>query len=98
MNSANTNTDCVRAPDLLAPNPKLRLREQLREVMRFKHYSARTEQAYWHWIRHFIMWARAHPRLTPDEGNNPTPHPSHPQPLSPSDAERVARAGAIVGR
>ena len=34
----------------LVPNPKLRLREQLREVMRFHHYSIRTEAAYWPWI------------------------------------------------
>jgi hypothetical protein len=28
----------------LIPNPKLKLREQLREVMRFKHLSPRTEE------------------------------------------------------
>ena len=28
----------------LVPNPKLRLRDQVREVMRFKHYSRRTEE------------------------------------------------------
>src|SRR5262245_48701329 len=28
-----------QSQDLLVPNPKLRLREQVREVMRFKHYS-----------------------------------------------------------
>jgi hypothetical protein len=38
--------DQGRAGELLVPNPKLRLREQLREVMRFKHYSVRTEQTY----------------------------------------------------
>ena len=31
----------------LIPNPKARLREQVREVMRFHHYSLRTEKAYW---------------------------------------------------
>jgi hypothetical protein len=31
--------------DQLLPNPKLKLREQLREVIRFKHFSVRTEQA-----------------------------------------------------
>lgn len=47
---------------LLVPNPKLRLREQLREVMRFKHYSVRTEENYWHWIRHFILFhGKKHP-------------------------------------
>ena len=40
------NTDPARATDLLVPNPKLRLREQVHEVMRFKHYSVRTEEPY----------------------------------------------------
>lgn len=49
--------------ELLIPNPKLRLREQLREVMRFGHYSPRTEQAYWDWIRRYILFhAKRHPR------------------------------------
>ena len=40
--------------DKLIPNPKARLREQVREVMRFHHYSPRTEEAYWQWIKRFI--------------------------------------------
>src|SRR5436190_19769842 len=53
----------VRDTALLIPNPKLRLREQLREVMRFKHYSVRTEESYWHWIRVFILFHhKRHPR------------------------------------
>jgi site-specific recombinase XerD len=45
------------------PNPKLRLREQLREVVRFKQYSARTGEAYWVWIRQFILFhGKRHPR------------------------------------
>jgi integron integrase len=47
----------------LLPNPKLKLREQLREVMRFKHFSHRTEEAYWHWIKGFILFhGKRHPR------------------------------------
>ena len=46
------------------PNPKLKLREQLGEVMRFRHYSHRTESAYWCWIRGFILFCRDHPHLT----------------------------------
>jgi integron integrase len=47
----------------LVPNPKLRLREQVREVMRFKHYSLRTEETYWNWIRQFILFhGKRHPR------------------------------------
>ncbi len=37
-------------PDKLIPNPKLKLLEQMSEVMRFKHYSLRTEQAYRQWV------------------------------------------------
>ena len=45
------------------PNPKLKLREQLREVMRFKHFSLRTEQTYWLWIKGFILFHnKRHPR------------------------------------
>ena len=63
MRSSKLNTDRVIVPDLLVPNPKLRLREQLREVMRFKHYSVRTEETYWHWIRQFILFhGKRHPR------------------------------------
>jgi integrase len=49
--------------DLLIPNPKLKLREQLREVMRFKHLSLRTEDVYWRWIKGFILFhQKRHPR------------------------------------
>lgn len=45
------------------PNPKLRLREQVREVMRYRHYSIRTEETYWQWIRRYILFhAKRHPR------------------------------------
>lgn len=51
------------ARELLVPNPKLRLREQVHEVMRFKQYSVRTEEAYWNWIRQFIVFhGKKHPR------------------------------------
>ena len=37
----------VHPPDRLIANPKARLRDQFREVCRFKHFSTRTEAAYW---------------------------------------------------
>jgi integron integrase len=47
----------------LVPNPKLKLREQLGEVMRFKQFSHRTESSYWHWIKGFILFhQKRHPR------------------------------------
>jgi uncharacterized protein YfbU (UPF0304 family) len=33
-----------------------RLLDQLREVLRYKHYSLRTEEAYLYWVRFFIRW------------------------------------------
>ena len=49
--------------DKLVPNPKLKLRDQLTEVMRFKHFSRRTEEAYWLWIKDFILFhGKKHPR------------------------------------
>ena len=33
-----------------------RLLDQVREVIRYKHYSLKTEQAYLYWIRFFVRW------------------------------------------
>ena len=45
------------------PNPKLKLLEQVSEVMRFKHYSLRTERTYRDWIKRFIFFhGKRHPR------------------------------------
>jgi integron integrase len=39
-------------------NPKSKLLDQLREVMRVKHYSLRTEEAYGQWVRRFLKFHR----------------------------------------
>jgi|SRR5271169_7198334 len=45
------------------PNPKLKLLEQVSEVMRFKHYSISTETTYREWIKRFILFhGKRHPR------------------------------------
>ena len=47
----------------IIPNPKARLLDQVREVMRLKHYSLRTEQTYIQWIKRFIFFhQKRHPR------------------------------------
>jgi integron integrase len=52
-----------RPRETLVPNPKLRLRDQVHEVMRFKQFSLRTEETYWNWIRQFIFFHnKRHPR------------------------------------
>ncbi len=45
-----------------APSPKPRFLDHVREVIRSKHYSPRTEKAYVFWIRRFIVFSgRRHP-------------------------------------
>src|SRR6516162_7706379 len=49
--------------DGFIPNPKLKLLDQLSEVMRFRHYSLRTETTYREWIKRFILFhGKRHPR------------------------------------
>jgi len=49
-------TGVGKGPDLVIPNPKLRLMDQVREVLRVKHYAIRTEQAYCDWIRRYVRF------------------------------------------
>jgi len=43
--------------------PNRRLRDQVSDVMRLKHYSLRTERTYWDWIERFIRFhGLRHPR------------------------------------
>ena len=37
------------------PNPKLKLMDQVREVLRYHHYAYRTEQTYCQWILRYIF-------------------------------------------
>jgi integron integrase len=55
--------------DLITPNPKLKLLDQVREVMRLKHYAIRTETAYCDWIKRFIKFhgMRSRQELQPAE-------------------------------
>jgi len=59
MNIEPANT--TRSRERLIPNPKLKLREQFHEVMRFKHFSQRTEEAYWSWVMRFLRFHRVAP-------------------------------------
>jgi integron integrase len=65
-------------PQLL-PNPQSTLRQQLHEVMRFFHYSERTEDTYWQWIERFLRFHR----------RPAAPAPS-PQPAPPVGAREKA--------
>lgn len=47
------------------PNPNLKLMDQVREVLRYHHYSYRTEQTYCQWILRYIHYfgGKTHPKL-----------------------------------
>lgn len=47
------------------PNANLKLMDQVREVLRYYHYSYRTEQTYCQWILRYIrhFGGKTHPRL-----------------------------------
>jgi hypothetical protein len=48
--------------ELPRPRPP-RLLDQMRQVLRVRHYSPRTEDCYVHWARHFILYHhKRHPR------------------------------------
>ena len=46
------------------PDPKLRLMDQIRQVLRYHHYAYRTEQTYCDWIMRYIQYhgSKTHPR------------------------------------
>jgi hypothetical protein len=44
------------------PNPKLKLLDQVRQIMRIKHYSIRTERCYCDWMRRYIHFHRMRTR------------------------------------
>jgi integron integrase len=46
----------------IIPNPKLKLLDQIREVMRLKHYSIRTERTYCDWVRRYVQFHHLHCR------------------------------------
>jgi hypothetical protein len=49
--------------DSVTPQPPLKLLDQLRERIRYRHYSLRTEQAYVHWVKRFIFFHdKKHPK------------------------------------
>src|SRR5437899_1336423 len=57
------NTSVPGAGCGFIPNPKLKLLDQVSEVMRFKHYSIRTETTYRECIERFIFFhGKPHPQ------------------------------------
>jgi hypothetical protein len=48
---------------IFRPDPKLKLMDQVRQMLRYHHYAYRTEQTYCDWIVRFIKFhgAKIHP-------------------------------------
>lgn len=65
------------------PNPKLKLMDQVREVLRYHHYAYRTEQTYCQWILRFIYYFGGK---------------THPQKLTAKDVERFLSHLATEGK
>ena len=53
----NPKTFPAKAAFVIA-SPKSKLLDQLREVLRVKHYSLRTEEAYGQWVRRYLRFHR----------------------------------------
>jgi integron integrase len=51
------------------PSSAKKLRDRVRDVARLKQFSIQTEDAYWHWIRHYILFhGKRHPKdMGPEE-------------------------------
>ena len=61
--SMRLSRDHVISSSKVIPNPKARLLDQVREVLRVKHYALRTEEVYVLWIKRYIFFhQKRHPR------------------------------------
>ena len=67
---------------MFVPNPKARLFDQVREVMRFHHYSPRTERTYLQWIRRYLKFHRRPDQCGPQRGWR------HPRDLGAAEVAR----------
>jgi integron integrase len=76
MEPENVNVKC--AP---GPQPKQKLLERARDIIRRKHYSIRTEHAYLNWMRRYILFH----------------HKRHPQEMGPSEIEAFLTHLAMTG-
>jgi integron integrase len=81
----------LASKELLMPNPKAPLREQVREVLRFHHYALRTEKAYWQWIRRYLAFHRLSDRGGPHRGWR------HPRELGAREVTQFLTHLALAG-
>src|SRR2546427_4589378 len=81
---------------VFVPNPKARLFDQVREVMRFHHYSLRTEKAYLQWIRRYVVFHRR-PGPDPSQEGNGKRGWRHPREMGASEVREFLTHLAVAG-
>lgn len=60
--ATNSNRTSKRPSGTLETDRKPKLMDSLREALRSRHYSRRTEQTYCHWVKRFIFFHKVrHP-------------------------------------
>ena len=75
-----------------------KLFEQIRETIRLKHYSIRTEQAHASWIRRYILFHRKrHPKDKTDHSHQTMPDQGGGKPRTIRGRNTSFRAAAVVG-
>src|SRR6266498_630256 len=82
---------------LFVPNPKARLFDQVREVMRFHHYALRTEEAYLQWIRRFLVFHRTRSASGPFSAGGEPGSWRHPREMGAAEVERFLSHLAVAG-
>jgi len=58
QNPQHRPATCPEAYESVIPNPKAKLLDQMREVLRVRHYSIRTERSYVDWVRRYVRFHR----------------------------------------
>jgi hypothetical protein len=75
--------------------PKPRLLDRVRQAIRTRHYSSRTEKAYVHWIKRFIFF---HDKRQPDTMGEREISAFLDAPREPSQSGRVDPESGVVRR
>ncbi len=100
--SPSTGPTRQRPLGRLQPNPTLPLRQQVAEVMRFFHYSQRTEEVYWQWIVRYLRFHKRpvapSPQPSPPPGERETYGWRHPRELGAAEVAAYLTHLATVGR
>ena len=63
IDSQQTTTVTPDTTQVLCDAKPKRLEQMVADAIAVRHYSKRTQEAYWHWIKRFVLWSgKRHPR------------------------------------